>query len=59
MADNQKYTAQAKHLKAHYAQFKINLRPAKLEEFRGKCLENGTTPTTELKKFIDDYCQKN
>ena len=28
-----------------------------LEEFKKACADNGTTPTTEIKKFIAAYCE--
>ena len=51
-----KYAAQAKHLRENYVQFKISVRPEILEEFKRKCKDNGTTPTTEIKRFIAGYC---
>ena len=27
------------------------------EAFKEKCADNGTTPTTEIKKFIAAYCE--
>ena len=35
----------------------IDLRPEVLEEFKKACADNGTTPTTEIKKFIAAYCE--
>ena len=55
MSDN-KYSAQVKHLRTHYTRFSLDLRPEVLEEFRTACKNNGTTPTTEIKKFIASYC---
>lgn len=52
------YSAQQRHIRAHYARFAIDLRPEMLEEFKSACKANGTTPTTELKKFIAEYCEK-
>ncbi|GHU55989.1 hypothetical protein AGMMS49975_18580 [Clostridia bacterium] len=50
-----KYNAQVKHMKENYTQFAIRLRPEILTAFKAKCAKNGTTPTTELKKFINHY----
>ena len=46
------YSAQKKHIRTHYARFPLDLRPEVLEEFKKACADNGTTPTTEIKKFI-------
>lgn len=51
------YSAQEKHIRKHYARFPLDLRPEVLEEFKKVCKENGTTPTTEIKKFIALYCE--
>lgn len=51
------YSAQQKHIRAHYARFPIDLRPEVLEEFKSVCAANGTKPTTEIKKFIVSYCE--
>lgn len=50
------YSAQKKHLRAHYVRFPLDLRPDVLEEFRVACRNNGTTPTAEIKRFITAYC---
>jgi hypothetical protein len=50
-----KYKSQAKHIREHYVRLPIDLRPEVLEEFKAKCQEAGTTPTTEIKKFINQY----
>ena len=52
------YSAQEKHIRKHYARFPLDLRPEVLEEFKKVCKENGTTPTTEIKKFIAEYIEK-
>lgn len=51
------YSAQKKHIRTHYTRFPLDLRPEVLEEFKKVCAENGTTPTTEIKKFIAAYCE--
>lgn len=54
-----KYKAQIKHLKANYVRFRLDLRPEILNEFKSKCNTNNTTPTTEIKKFINSYINEN
>lgn len=54
---NKDYTAQQKHIRTNYARFPLDLRPEMLEEFKKLCAERGTTPTTEIKKFIASYCE--
>ena len=51
-----KYSAQVKHLRTHYTRFTLDLCPDVLEAFKVACKNNGTTPTTEIKKFIASYC---
>lgn len=58
MNDN-KYKYQIKHIKENYKQFKINIKPEILDEFKKKCEKNNTTATTEIKKFINDYIENN
>lgn len=48
-----------KSLRKNYIRFPLDLKPDVLEDFRQACAENGTTPTAEIKKFIDDYCEAN
>ena len=51
------YSAQQKHIRSHYVRFSLDLRPEIMEGFKKACNENGTTPTTEIKKFISAYCE--
>lgn len=51
------YSAQQKHIRKNYVRFPLDLKPDILEEFKRICKENNTTPTTEIKKFINDYCK--
>lgn len=51
------YSAQLKHLRTKYVRFSLDFRPDELEEFKRICKANGTTPTTEIKKFIRAYCE--
>ena len=50
-----KYSAQIKNLRRNYVRFPLDLKPEVLEAFKAKCAELGTTPTTEIKKFINDF----
>lgn len=50
-----KYARQAAYNRRTYVRFPLDLKPDVLEAFKAKCRENGTTPTTEIKKFIADY----
>lgn len=54
-----KYEAQARCLRKNYVRFPLDLKPDVLDEFRRVCEENGTTPTTEIKRFISAYCESN
>ncbi len=58
MNNENKYKAQQKHLRAKYVRFPLDLKPDVLDKFKTKCVELGTTPTAEIKKFIDDFCRK-
>ena len=58
MDEKSKYTAQMKYLRKNYVRFAIDLKPEVLDEFKRICEENGTKPTTEMKKFIADYCSR-
>ena len=53
-----RYAAQQKYLRKNFVRFPLDLRPDVLEAFRGHCRVNGTTPTTEIKRFIDSYCRE-
>ncbi len=52
-----KYTAQQKYNRKTYVRFPLDLKPEVLDEFKAKCKENGTKPTTEIKRFIAKYCK--
>lgn len=56
MSEKSKYSAQIKNLRKNYVRFSLDLKPDVLEQFREVCRNNGTTPTTEIKRFIADYC---
>ena len=55
MESKKQYLAQEKHIRSNYVRFPLDLKPEMLEAFRSKCHENGTTPTTEIKKIITQY----
>lgn len=59
MAEKSKYAQQIKSLRKNYVRFPLDLKPDVLERFRRICTENGTTPTTEIKRFISEYCEQN
>ena len=50
-----KYSSQIKNLRKNYVRFPLDLKPEVLAAFRAACAANGTTPTTEIKRFISDY----
>lgn len=58
MPEKSKYSQQIKSLRKNYVRFPLDLKPDILEQFRRACEKNGTTPTTEIKKFIAEYCKK-
>ncbi len=51
-----KYARQAAYNRKTYVRFPLDLKPDVLAAFKAKCAANGTTPTTEIKKFIAAYC---
>lgn len=53
-----KYAAQQKYNRKAYVRFPLDLKPDVLEDFKAKCAENGTKPTTEIKRFITAYIGK-
>ncbi|MEI3110817.1 MAG: hypothetical protein V8S71_03140 [Oscillospiraceae bacterium] len=50
-----KYKTQIKNLRKNYVRFPLDLKPDVLEAYKAACKANGTTPTTEIKKFIAAY----
>jgi hypothetical protein len=54
-----KYKRQAEYNRRNYVRFPLDLKPDVLEAFRGACAANGTTATTEIKKFIAAYIEAN
>lgn len=53
-----KYARQAAYNRKTYVRFPLDLRPDVLEAFRAACAANGTTATTEIKKFISEYIER-
>lgn len=54
-----KYESQMKNLRKNYVRFPLDLKPDVLNAFRAACAANGTTATTEIKKFIANYIEEN
>ncbi|MDO5548322.1 MAG: hypothetical protein Q4F79_07520 [Eubacteriales bacterium] len=54
-----KYQSQIKNLRKNYVRFPLDLKPDVLEAFKAACEKNQTRPTTEIKKFIQQYIQDN
>lgn len=54
-----KYKAQIKYRKNNYKQFNIDFRFDIFDKFVSICKKNNTTPTTEIKKFVEDYIKDN
>ena len=52
-----KYGPQMRYNKKHLVAFHIDFKPEVIEQFREKCKENGTTATTEIKKFVKSYIE--
>lgn len=50
-----KYKAQQKYNRKNYVRFPLDLRPEILAAFKAACEANGTTATTEIKRFITAY----
>lgn len=51
-----KNKSKIEHLRKNYVRFPLDLKPEVLERFRTVCAAKGTTPTTEIKRFIAEYC---
>lgn len=54
-----KSAAKQRYLRQNYVRFPLDLRPDVLERFKAVCSENGTTATTEIKRFINEYISEN
>ena len=59
MEAKSKYEQQIKSLRKNYVRFSLDFKPEVLEEYRAACQKNGTTPTTEIKRFVAEYCKAN
>lgn len=59
MEEKAKISAQQKHIRNNYVRFGFDIKPDVLEQFRELCKLNGTTATTEIKKFINSYISEN
>lgn len=57
--EKNKYQSQANHLRKNYVRFPLDLKPEILEAFKLACSKNNTKPTTEIKRFIAEYCEQN
>jgi hypothetical protein len=54
-----KYESQQRNLRKNYVRFPLDFKPDVLEAFRAACAANGTTATTEIKKFVAAYIEAN
>lgn len=54
-----KYNAQIKHIQNNYKKFHIDFKNDIFEMFQKACKKNNTTPTTEIKKFVNSYIKDN
>jgi hypothetical protein len=54
-----KYESQVKNLRKNYVRFSLDFKPDMLEAFRAACAANGTTATTEIKRFVSEYIEAN
>lgn len=57
--EKKKYESQIRNLRKNYVRFPLDLKPEVLAAFKAACAANGTTPTTEIKKFITRYVEEN
>lgn len=58
MSQNQnesKYKAQIKYLRNNYKRITIDFKNEDLQKFKAICKKNNTTPTAEIKKFVNNY----
>ena len=53
--EKSKYESQIKNLRKNYVRFPLDLKPDVLEAFKAACASKGTTPTTEIKRFISEF----
>ena len=57
--EKKKYESQIRNLRKNYVRFPLDLKPEVLAAFKAACAANGTTPTTEIKKFISRSVEEN
>ena len=57
--ENNKYKSQIKHIRNNYKKFHIDFKFDVFNQFKLACDKNNTTPTTEIKKFVDLYIKNN
>lgn len=50
---------QIEYNRTHYVRFPLDLKPDVLEAYKAACTAKGTTPTTEIKKFIASFIEAN
>lgn len=55
MENKSKYKSQIKHLRQNYKRFHIDFKIDLFNTFDNLCKKNNTTPTTEIKKFVNNY----
>lgn len=54
-----KYKAQIQHIQNNYKKFHIDFKFDTFNKFVDICKKNNTTPTTEIKKFVNEYIKNN
>lgn len=57
--ENSKYKSQIKHIKNNYKKFHIDFKFDTFNQFKIACNKNNTTPTTEIKRFVNSYIKNN
>ena len=57
--NSNKYKAQIKHIRKNYKKFHIDFKIDLFNKFQEVCKKNNTTPTTEIKKFVELYNEQN
>jgi hypothetical protein len=57
--ENNKYKAQIKHIQNNYKKFHIDFKFDTFNKFQEICKKRNTTPTTEIKKFVDEFIKSN
>lgn len=57
--EENKYKYQIKHIRNNYKRFHLDFKFDTFNKFQEICKKNNTTPTTEIKKFVDSYIKDN